>query len=211
MRIKVLRQREIGDALKALAELRIAIFREFPYLYDGNAAYEAQYLADFASSKEAVLVAAFDGGTVVGAATASPLSEQGTDFKDRVRQAGLQPDELFYFGESVLLPGYRGNGFGHAFFDAREAASRDAGAKGAIFAAVVRPENHPARPADYRSLDAFWSKRGYAPIPGLMTYLDWQEIGEHQQSPKVPRSGRESSRRTAPLCENGSMYRAEQR
>jgi len=48
MRVQVLCQREIEDALEALVELRIAIFREFPYLYDGNAAYEAQYPADFA-------------------------------------------------------------------------------------------------------------------------------------------------------------------
>ena len=31
----------LADVLPALAELRITVFRAFPYLYDGDAAYEA--------------------------------------------------------------------------------------------------------------------------------------------------------------------------
>ena len=91
---------------------------------------------------------------------------------------------MFYFGESVLLPEYRRQGIGHAFFDHREAAARRWGADKASFCAVVRPEDHPARPADYTPLDAFWRRRGYAPVPGLTGEFSWQEHGETGESPK---------------------------
>jgi hypothetical protein len=35
------------------------------------------------------------------------------------------------------------------------------------FCGVVRPADHPLRPADYRPLDDFWLKRGYARFEGV--------------------------------------------
>jgi GNAT superfamily N-acetyltransferase len=177
--VETLRGAERAAALERLARLRIAVFRDFPYLYDGTVADEAEYLTDFFGSPDAVLVTARMGAAIVGAATASPMRDQGAEFRTRFTQAGFEPETLFYFGESVLLPEYRGRGIGHAFFDAREAAARAHGARGATFASVIRPANHRARPADYRPLDAFWEARGYAPVPGLTVTMDWKEVGEH--------------------------------
>ena len=172
---------EIAPALDALAALRIAVFRAYPYLYDGSAAYERAYLAEFAASPGAVLVAAFDDDTIVGAATAAPLSTQKPDFRTPFEVAGHDPDLIFYFGESVLLPAWRGRGIGHAFFDHREARARAAGAKIAAFCAVARPPDHPARPTDYAPLDAFWRKRGYAPAEGMVTDFSWRDIGDEDE------------------------------
>ncbi|WP_374529622.1 GNAT family N-acetyltransferase [Novosphingobium sp.] len=177
-----------GEALQAalddLARLRIAVFAAFPYLYEGSADYEREYLAEFTAAPAAVLVAAFDGKRIVGAATASPLIAQDDYIREPFERAGIDPKGVFYFGESVLLPDYRGRGIGHAFFDHREAAARAWGASHASFCAVVRPADHPARPAGYTPLDAFWTKRGYAPVPGLTGTFSWAEHGEAQESPK---------------------------
>lgn len=161
------------------------MFRAYPYLYDGTVADEARYLADFFGSDDAVLVAARDGEEMVGAATASPMRDQGADFRACFAAAGIDPDALFYFGESVLLPDYRGRGIGHAFFDAREQAAREAGVSGAAFASVIRPSHHPARPADYRPLDTFWRARGYAPVDGVTVAMDWKEVDESAASAKM--------------------------
>ncbi|MCH7627622.1 MAG: GNAT family N-acetyltransferase [Proteobacteria bacterium] len=182
--VRALTGAEIAAALDDLAALRITVFAAFPYLYDGDAAYEAEYLTDYAQAKDAVLVAAFDGARVVGAATAAPMGHQKAAFRAPFEARGLDTDRLFYFGESVLLPEYRGYGIGHAFFDHREAQARACGADAACFAAVIRPADHPARPAGYTPLDAFWKKRGYAPVPGLVTQLAWKEHGQAEESGK---------------------------
>lgn len=175
---------EIAAATDDLAALRIAVFAAYPYLYDGDAVYEAEYLKEFVAAPDAVLVAAFDGVKIVGAATASPMWAQKAEFRAPFEERGIDTASLFYFGESVLLPGYRGQGIGHAFFDHREAQARDCGASAATFAAVIRPGDHPARPAGYVPLDMFWTKRGYAPVEGFVTELGWKEHGEVEESVK---------------------------
>jgi GNAT superfamily N-acetyltransferase len=173
----------IDDAIEALARLRIAVFREWPYLYDGDAAYERAYLAEFAAAPHAALVLARDGDAIVGAATASPLAAQKAEFLAPFVARGWDVGGTFYFGESVLLPEYRGQGIGHRFFDHREAAALAAGATCATFCAVQRPADHPLRPPAYRPLDDFWAGRGYAPVEGLVTSLDWLDVGEASETP----------------------------
>ena len=184
IRVAPLSGAALAAALGDLAELRIAVFAAYPYLYAGDPGYEAAYLKEFTAARDAVLVAAFDGSQIVGAATASPMRAQKPEIRTPFEARGIDPAKLFYFGESVLLPDYRGRGIGHAFFDHREAQARQCGATAATFAAVIRPEDHPARPAGYTPLDAFWTGRGYAPVPGLVTQLAWQEHGEAGESPK---------------------------
>jgi len=173
----------LAEVLPALARLRITVFRDFPYLYDGDAAYEARYLADFAAAEGAVIVVARDGAEIVGAATAAPLATQDTAWQLPLAAAGFDLARTFYFGESVLLDSYRGQGIGHAFFDHREAQARKHGASHAAFCSVIRAEDDPARPADYRPLDAFWRGRGYAPLAGVTATFDWKTAGSAEEQP----------------------------
>jgi GNAT superfamily N-acetyltransferase len=175
---------ELQAALGDLAALRIQVFAAFPYLYAGSEDYEREYLSEFTASPDAVLVAAFDGARIVGAATASPLVHQDEYIRQPFVRQGIDPASVFYFGESVLLGEYRGQGIGHKYFDHREAAARAWGARLASFCAVVRPADHPARPAGYVPLDAFWARRSYAPVPGLTGEFTWREHGETGESPK---------------------------
>ncbi|ODN68973.1 GNAT family N-acetyltransferase [Methylobrevis pamukkalensis] len=185
IRVVPLTGADIRAALDALADLRIAVFRAFPYLYDGTRDYERDYLIEFAASDGAVLVAALDGDRIVGVSTASPMAGQKPAFRQPFAEAGFDVDRLFYFGESVLLPGHRGLGIGHAFFDHREARARAAGATHATFCAVVRAVDHPLRPEGYRPLDAFWGKRGYRPQPGLTTTFSWKDVDEAGETAKT--------------------------
>jgi GNAT superfamily N-acetyltransferase len=165
-------------AISQLAALRIALFRDWPYLYDGTIDYEAAYLREFSDEAGSVLVVAEDGDHIVGAATASPMASQKAEFRDAVRQHGLDVDQLFYFGESVLLPEYRGFGIGHAFFDAREAAARAGGATATTFCAVIRPMDHHLKPANARNLAPFWKSRCYAPVQGLTCSFNWKDADQ---------------------------------
>lgn len=177
-----------GPALDAtlddVARLRIAVFRAFPYLYDGDMAYERRYLQPYRDSPDAVVVGAFDGDRLVGAATGAPLEDHAGDFAEAFEGTGHALSDIFYCAESVLLPAYRGRGAGHRFFDLREAKARALGRRHAAFCAVVRPAGHPARPEGYRPLDGFWRKRGYAPLPGVVAEFAWTDLGDDAETRK---------------------------
>lgn len=177
-----------GVALRAtlpeVARLRIRVFREFPYLYDGDPAFERDYLKVYAASPGAVVVGAFDDGALVGAATAIPLEHAVPAFVAPFRDSGIDVATVMYFGESVLDAGYRGHRIGHAFFDHREARARELGRPITGFCAVIRPDDHPARPAGYRPHDVFWSGRGYRPVDGVIATFGWRDVGASRDTPK---------------------------
>ncbi len=183
--IDTLQAAEIEFLLNDLARLRITVFAEWPYLYNGDLEYEARYLSDFANAENAALIVAMDEGVVVGAATVSPIFAQDPEVLEPVRSHGIATDETYYFGESVLLPAYRGHGIGHRFFDLREQHARSKGAERCLFASVVRDPQHPNRPSRARDLQSFWKRRGYQPVEGLLCEISWKEHGEQVESPKL--------------------------
>lgn len=182
--IHCLRGAALKGALPAVAALRIAVFREWPYLYDGDVAYEQRYLAPMSDTPEAVLVAAYDGPTLVGASTAMPLKAQADEFSAAFEGSGLPIEQIFYCAESVLLPEYRGQGAGHRFFDLREAAARTHGFRFSAFCSVLRPADHPALPPAYRPLEPFWRARGYAPLPGITARFAWKDVDQKSETEK---------------------------
>lgn len=184
LKYDILRGDAVDAALDALAALRIEVFREWPYLYDGDLDYERRYMASYRDSRDAILVAALDGDRIVGAATGTPIEDHAEEFGAAIRDAGLRAEDIFYCAESVLLPDYRGQGAGHAFFDAREDHARALGRKMSLFCAVVRPEAHPLRNPAYRPLDAFWRRRGYDRIEGLTAEYSWRDIGTGEETMK---------------------------
>ena len=172
----------LSEALPDVARLRIEVFRAYPYLYDGDTAYEERYLQVYRDSADAILVGAYEGDRLIGAATGAPMEDHAGDFGAAFAESGIALERIFYCAESVLLPSYRGQGIGHRFFDLREAQARELGREYAAFCSVVRPKDHPARPERYQPLDAFWRKRGYAPLSGAIATFNWREIGAKSES-----------------------------
>jgi GNAT superfamily N-acetyltransferase len=178
--------RDVLAYLPAIAQLRMEVFREWPYYYDGDYAYEEKYLASYAQSARSLFVLIHVDGDLAGAATGVPLADESADVQQPFVDGSMPLDAIFYFGESVLRAKYRGLGIGHRFFDAREAYARSlAGIDITCFCARAEP---PARRADDtglgRSLHAFWRARGYVPEAGLQTEFSWKQIGEAAESPK---------------------------
>lgn len=171
-------------ALEDVARLRIEVFRAWPYLYDGDETYERHYLQTYRDSEDAILVGAFDGARLIGAATGMPLEDHADDFATAFDGQDIDLKDVFYCAESVLLPAYRGRGIGHAFFDAREAHARAMKRRYAAFCAVVRPEGHRLKPEQYQSLDPFWRKRGYAPLHGAVAAFQWKDVDQPAETPK---------------------------
>lgn len=180
---RILTGEAVAGVLDDLARLRIAVFRDWPYLYDGDEAYEREYLKAY-TAPGAVVVAAMDGERMIGASTGAPMEHHAGDFAAAFADRPERLEDIFYCAESVLLPEYRGHGLGHAFFDGREAQGRALGRRFSAFCSVIRPADHPARPADYRPLDGFWRKRGYEPLPGVIANFHWRDLGDAEETTK---------------------------
>jgi len=89
---------EISAALDDLAALRIAVFAAYPYLYDGDAAYEAEYLTEYAAAPDAVLVA---GSGTPAALPEKTLKERGYKGKYYQTHAAATRDLMRVGGKAV--------------------------------------------------------------------------------------------------------------
>jgi len=184
LRIEQLRGAEIAGQLDALADVRIRVFRAFPYLYEGSHEYEAKYLDTYIQCPRSLAILIWDGASCIGASTVLPLADAGAEAQQPFRDGGHNIEDIDYFGESVLLPEYRGRGLGVKFFELREAHAAALGLKTCAFCSVQRPGDHPAKPADYVPNDAFWTRRGYRKAPEITTTFSWPDIGETESTAK---------------------------
>ena len=163
----------VGD----LARLRIAVFREFPYLYDGSEDYERRYLQTYVDSPRSLVVLVHDADVLVGATTGLPLADETEEFQRQFLRSGYVLERVFYCGESVLDPRYRGRGVYKHLFAAREAHARTLGGfDWCAFCAVQRAPDHPLRPPGYQPLNAVWQHFGYTEQPALETTFTWQDV-----------------------------------
>ena len=186
VRVLTRRGAAMAEWFDAVAQLRAEVFRGFPYLYEGDAAYEKRYLATYAHTEDSLLVLVLADDQVVGASTGLPLREADSAFQKAFADRGVSADDVFYCGESVLLPAFRGLGLGHRFFDEREAHARSLGSiQWTAFASVDRAKDDPRRPPDYRSNDPFWTRRGYVPQPDMKVRLPWKLVGETQEAEQI--------------------------
>ena len=167
---------EVEGYLADAARLRIEVFREFPYLYDGNLEAERKYLESYAKSALSVFVLAVADGEVVGVSTGLPLVDAAEEFQAPFAEAGWNLAEVFYFGESVLRREFRGGGIGHRYFDEREAHAGRHGFKVTAFCAVDREPDHPLRPQHCQSFDKFWERRGYRREHGMVAAVSWPQV-----------------------------------
>ena len=168
-----------------LARLRIEVFRDFPYLYDGDFEYEQKYLQTYLKCPDSVIVLALDEDKVIGASTAMPMRDETEELQKPFLDNGYHLNDIFYCSESVLNKSYRGLGIGVRFFEEREAhAAALGGFKHITFCCVERPVTHPRRPIDYVPLDNFWTKRGYVKHPELHTTYNWKDLDDVDETPK---------------------------
>ncbi len=176
---------ELAPYIDRLGQLRIAVFREYPYLYEGTLESEREYLKTYLDSPRSLVVLALEGEDVVGATTCVPMADEGPEFQEAFVKAGYDIGSICYLGESILLPEYRGHGLGKEFFQRRGAHAQGLGFKITTFCAVDRPNDDPRRPAGYRPLDGLWNGQGYVKHAELQATFEWKELDEAAPSGKT--------------------------
>jgi hypothetical protein len=180
-----LKGHEIIPFIPDLASLRIEIFNEYPYLYEGNLEYEYNYLNIYVECPESIIILLLNDEDVVGASSAIPLEFETIEFQKPFLEHDIDVKKVFYFGESVLKPEFRGHKLYRHFFTQRELAAKAYGSQFAAFAAIERADTDLRKPEHYVPLDDAWKHFGYEKHPELQTYFEWKEHGEQKQTPKL--------------------------
>jgi GNAT superfamily N-acetyltransferase len=184
METLVLRSLEALPYLNDLANLRITVFAEYPYLYDGDFAYEKAYLEKFFQSKGSILGISIDDGKVVGGFTALPLKDEEHNLQKPFLENGEDVKKYMYVSEGLLLPEYRSLGIGVETMVAGLKLAQAEGFEYVCFCSVIRPENHPSRPTKYRSLDSFYKMVNFELMENYIGKISWKDFGETNESDK---------------------------
>jgi steroid delta-isomerase-like uncharacterized protein len=184
MRLKVIRSSEAREYLQAIAWLRITVFQEWPYLYQGSLEYERTYLENYFRSQSGVVILAYDCDALAGVSTAVPLVDAAHEIRAPIQDAGLSASSIFYFGESLLLPKYRGQGLGKLFFDLREEwALRIPGISSTCFCSVVR-NSESSDTQNHADPQPLWRSRGYAKASNIIGQFSWPDLGSEIETTK---------------------------
>ena len=183
VKIETLRGREIIPYIHKIAALRIAIFREYPYLYEGDMSYEERYLLMYSRTDDAMLVIVEDNHEVVGAITGLPLTESMEEIKGLFIEKNIPAERIFYLGEIMLLREFRSKNIGYMLYQQFERAVKELKFYEKIaLCEVVRTKNDLRKPGDYKSLNSFWNRQGYVKHPNLVADFSWKEIGTIEET-----------------------------
>ena len=173
---------EAKQFFEELADMRIRVFREYPYLYEGAVEYEQKYLKRYFDCPRSFVTLCWDGQKLAGATTSIPALDEIEDLRKPLLARGVALENLMYFGESMLLPKHRGKGLGKEFFKRRLAAAKSLGMTRATFCAVSRPEAQV--PAEYRDPSHLWKKQGFAVNPEITAEFGWRDLGSEEDTKK---------------------------
>jgi len=175
----------VEDHLRAIADLRMRVFRDWPYLYDGDEQTERDYLQIYLNSVRSFVLLVFDGDDLVGMTSAMPLADEDLRIQAPFHENGFDVQRVFYFPEAILLPAYRGRGLYRRFFHEREDHARSFGEYDWVTLCTVdRPRDHPAQPTDYQPLDPIWQRFGFERRADIATTFAWLDVGDEAETTK---------------------------
>ena len=164
--------------VKALAALRIAAFAHFPYLYAGTEAYEKEYLETYFDSLQSVIYIGFHAGKIVAFSNLMPLCEMPLEIISPFFENDIDVANILYLGEAILAPEYQHKkpGFIRAMLKIQEEHARKKNYNQIVFMSVIRPDNHPLKPANYMPLDGMFTKFGFNRYEDMFIEMAWTQI-----------------------------------
>ena len=174
--IKVIQGMDARQYLNDIAEMRIVMFKEFPYLYDGSIEDERQYLEGYFKSETSTIILVFDGDEVVAFSSVISLADEMDEIKQPFIDKGLPLDEYAYIGEMMIKPEYRQQGLLYRLKEKQEAIIREHRYQNVIFMTVYRDQDHIARPHNYKDPAIVWRHFGYEILPNMRIEMPWQRV-----------------------------------
>ena len=171
----------LTPGIAILTEFRLRSFREFPYLYAGTEEGEQEHMTGYIANPTARLLLARDTDfdeKVVGVAIGTLLSTETEILRqmgEPLRNLGIVPEEFYYLGEMIFVPGYWRRGIGRQMLEVLKAAGREQGANRFGFLAVFREPNDSRRPAGHIDSGVIFRRFGFENTNIFVTF-DWTTI-----------------------------------
>lgn len=158
-----------------LSSWRISSFRDFPYLYEGNAEYEEEYLNGFCANSRSVMFRAYCNAETIALLSGLPLESSFEIIQETAALSALCEvpcHDMFYISEVIVHPEYQGRGLARTLMKQAEEYAATQGYRAACFLTVVRDNHDPRKPAYYYDPDLIWSRFGYTRTT-ITTSFDW--------------------------------------
>lgn len=183
IQIKTFRGEEITPYTKEFIQIVDQIYREYPYLYNGDDKEYEDYLASYSKTKEAMICFAFEGKEVIGIAAGMPMSMTRKSYQKPLLANSYKLDSLFYLGEFGLKPEYHGKGIEEKMYQEIENFAL-AGQFKELFLFEVE-SSKPVAKKSYIPQNDFWKKNGFIRHPELNFVINWVNINEKFESPHL--------------------------
>lgn len=155
-----------AELINLLTKLRIRCFREYPHLYDGSHdnEYEKEVAEELSRNKHTTIVTAHHDNLLIGFGTAFPLVS-ATQILDGVDpmflRSGYRPSDFYYFSEGAVAPEFRSYAIAFNCYKRIESQAIRWGYAHACLATILRDDNDPRKPPDYRNPYCLWQRFGF--------------------------------------------------
>jgi GNAT superfamily N-acetyltransferase len=148
--------------IKELGTWRLKYFKAFPYLYEGTIENEVNYGQTYTHNDQAFILIVKYKEDIIAISTGIPLEAPSMQKVSTLFQKdGFTPASVFYFGELIVSPEYRGKKIASKIIRMQESYAKTSGFSTACFMTVQREKDHPLRPQNYQTPEGRWKHWGY--------------------------------------------------
>jgi len=175
--IKALSGKDAQSYTEQIAQLRITMFRKYPYLYDGDMKNEESYLQTYWKSQKSTFLLLFNSeDEIVGLSSSRPLDEEMPEVKKPFLNTEIDLSKCLYIGETLIKEKYQGMQILDQMVKYYKEMVPKQAYECVLFMTVLREDNHPAKPDNYQPLDEIWKHYGFEVMKGKKIFLNWKRI-----------------------------------
>lgn len=160
-RIVVFKGKAIKPYLRALSQMRVSEFYNFPYLYVGNVEEDYVFTKGYCLSDQGMLVIAFHADQIAGMCSGMPTSTPGSFLRgwwNTLTENKIDTLTSYYLGELIIAPEFRKVQLAGQLMECFIKEVEKMGFQSIIGVTSMREDNHPLRPKNYFDTDTVWGK-----------------------------------------------------
>lgn len=172
--LKLLTSSELQEIVPFMVEQRIAAFRDYPYLYEGNTKEENEYCQWFVRQSHSAVAVAYWNGQPAGFVSGTSFTDFDIHFKasiDLFENNGLDPKKFYYIPEVIIMPEHRKKGLARKLLNLIEQHAQKLGYQSSCLVHETH-EHHPLKPINYQTSENIWLKHGYWKT-GMIIKFPW--------------------------------------